>query len=149
MSFKLWLEANSLRLYHGSRRKFPKGFRLTPQPTGYAHHPDQQILEQVFEKMRPPDKLSRYQSVFLVDDPTDCESAGGYEDHVYLVQPEGQVEKSDLAWYSECEVYLDEPIERQQECAKNYWVGVPFTNPANSMFEYRCRAAIILKEIRI
>jgi hypothetical protein len=146
MQFQVWLDAIQLNLYHGSRKKFPPGFKLSPQ-LGYVQDPGQQKLELLFEKYKPANKISRKQAVFLVDDPEMCENAGGYSDYVYLVQPEGKVEKSDLAWYTECEMYFDEPLEKKIECIKNYWNGVPYYNQSNSLFEYRCRSAIVIKEI--
>ena len=146
MGFRIWIENQGISLYHGSRKKFPDGFRLLPQTTGYAFWAETQQIERVFESVRPPDKISRYEAVFLSDDDGMCERAGGYSDHIYLVQPEGQVDKSDLSWYTECEMY-DEPPEKHHELARQYWAGVPFPRHNASCFEYRCRSAIILREI--
>lgn len=146
MQFKLWLENNQV-YYHGSRRKFPDGFTLTPQAIGYVH--DEKKVEDFVEKYRPPNKLSRFKSVFMVTDPEEIDYAGGYEDFIYEVMPVGVVEKSDLSWYSEISVYLheDNQVEPMIEAAKNYWSGVPFTDPKSSLFEYRTSAATITRRI--
>lgn len=94
------------------------------------------------ESYRPVNKISRFESVFMVNDPSLVEYAGGYEDFIYEVEPIGQVDRSDLSWYSEIEIYND-PEERE-ECAKNYWNGIPFTNPANRLWEYRAKEAKII-----
>ena len=142
MDFKLWLEGHK-QYYHGSRKKFPNGFLLLPQTDGYLHYPETMVLESIFEKYRPTHKLSRFKSVFLVDNPELCEYAGGYEDYVYLVQPQGVVEASDLAWYTEADGHEDK--EEKKRCALNYWNGVPFTGRANRLVEYRTPAAKILQ----
>ena len=79
-------------------------------------------------------------------DPDEIDSAGGYEDFVYLVEPIGSVERNDMAWYSEVGICewdrLDDPELKLFAAA--YWSGKPFREPAHSLFEYRARSARIL-----
>ena len=139
------------KLYHGSRKKFPDGFILTPQSDGYVTQ--QRDFEVVFEKYRPENILSRFESVFMVDDYSMIDYAGGYDDHIYLVEPVGQIYKSDLAWYTEFESFWlgenPEDGDMERTCATSYWNGVPYKNPENSLWEYRARSAKIVMEVEL
>ena len=144
MDFKLWLEGHK-QYYHGSQKKFPNGFLLLPQTDGYVLYPETTGLEAFVEKYRPSNKLARSKSVFLVDNPELCDLAGGYEDYIYLVRPQGVIEASDLSWYSQIETYLDMEEEEKKQCALNYWNGVPFTDRRRRLVEYRTPAAKIIQ----
>lgn len=138
-----WMvKISNITLYHGSRSSFPVGFILTPQNDGYVYQ--ERLTTDIVEKYRPPEKISRYDAVYMVDDPSLVDSAGGYDDYIYLVEPIGQVDKSDLSWYSEVEMYLDATPEEQKEWSLNYWNGVSYKNPVNSMWEYRAKQAKIV-----
>ena len=132
-------------LYHGSRTLFPVGFILTPQPNGYVH---QEIeLEKVVEQHRPADRISRFESVFMVDDPELIDAAGGYEDHIYIVEPIGPIEKSDLAWYTEASTFDPEHESGKEQarlCCLNYWNTIQYPEEENSLWEYRARSARII-----
>jgi len=130
------------KLYHGSRQKFPIGFILQPQAEGYVH--EELETEQIIEQYRPSNKISRFDSVFLVDDPSNIDYAGGYDDYIYVVEPIGQVDKSNLSWYTDVSVYLDASHEEQKEWSLNYWNGIPYEKRANSLWEYRTKAAEII-----
>ena len=138
-----WLIKAQKLFYHGSPLHFPIGFILKPQNTGYVH--DEKEIEDIVERYRPPDKISRFQAVFMVDNPELIDYAGGYEDFMYIVEPIGQIDKSDLSWYTDVSVYLDASPEEQKEWSFNYWNGVPYKNPANSLWEYRAREAEVVK----
>jgi len=81
--------------------------------------------------------------VFMVERPDLVDAAGGYDDHVYEVEPVGVVERSDLAWYSEMDA--QDTDEGKAECARKYWAGEPF--PSYSLFEWRARSAKVIREI--
>ena len=145
------------RLFHGSRKRFPKGFVLRPQSDGYISFEEVKVHEAVMDHFRPVHCLPRSKSVFMVADPAEIDYAGGYEDNVYEVQPQGKVEKNDMAWYSELGSYTEHFDEQGQidlndpeimKAATNYWNGVPYKNPANSLWEYRSESAIVLRRIR-
>lgn len=129
--------------YHGTKKIFPIGFILLPQLDGYVH---QEIeIENILEKYRPENKISRFNSVFLVDNPDNVDFAGGYEDYIYKVQPIGQIDKSDLSWYSDVSIYNTE--KENQIYATNYWNQIPYKNSDNSLWEYRCKSAKIIELI--
>ncbi len=88
--------------YHGSQSEFPVGFILSPQPDGYAALPDEDIaeVEKIVEQYRPPGKIPRNDAMFMVGDPDEIDAANGYDDFIYTVEPIGEVEASDLSWYS-------------------------------------------------
>ena len=138
MNFRTFIEG-AQKYYHGTCSKFPDGFILKPQKAGYVQ------VEALMEKYRPLDKLSRFNSVFLVGNPDEIDSAGGYEDHIYEVQPIGKVEVSDLSWYSDLQI--DSTDDEKRTWALNYWNGVPYKNKENSLIEYRAPQAKIIREI--
>ena len=144
---------SSTILYHGSRKQFPDGFVLTPQNDGYVSGGGDEFsagileTERFLEGLRPADKLARHGSVFLVDNPDDIDFAGGYTDYIYKVQPIGEVQRSDMAWYSDLDVHFHD-IQSRTQCAKNYWAGVPYTNAPNSLWEYRTASARIISEVQ-
>jgi hypothetical protein len=137
-------KAQKISFFHGSKNEFPIGFILTPQrKNGYVHQ--EKASENIVEKYRPVDKISRFESVFLVDEPSLIDYAGGYDDFVYQVAPIGQLDKSDLCWYTEMFLYLVAPAEEQEIVAVNYWNGLPYNKPASILWEYRARSAKIIK----
>jgi hypothetical protein len=131
-------------LFHGSRREFPVGFILSPQSDGYVQDPETKRTEEIVERYRPTGKIARHKAVFLVDDPDLIDSAGGYTDFIYTVEPIGRVERSDLSWYSDIEIYLDTDESEQQRLAENYWSGMPYNEGDHSLFEYRVKSAKIV-----
>lgn len=144
--YKLF-ETKNKKYYHGSYDKLPIGTILKPHDKSYTRINDVE-LENIMEKYRPKDKLSRYDSVFMADDIDSIEDAGGSIDFIYLVEPLGEVEKSDLNWYSEIDMITPEHnTELEKEYAENYWNGVPYDDLDSSVFEYRTPAAKIIKLI--
>lgn len=130
--------------YHGSYDKLPDNTILKPHDNSYTRQKDNSYLESIIEKYRPSDKLSRYDSVFLVDDIDNIDSAGGAIDYIYEVIVPSDIipEKSDLAWYSELGMVND--IDKQREYSLNYWNGVEFTDSEMSLWEYRVPKAYVI-----
>jgi hypothetical protein len=127
--------------YHGSSEELDLETILTPQEDGYVQtieDPNEDILED----MRPSDKISRHEAVFMVDDIDLIDAVGGYIDYVYSVEPEGKVEKSDLAWVTEMDMVDD--MDTKREYAMNYWNGIPFHDDKMSAFEYRTTKAEVI-----
>ncbi len=151
-----------MKYYHGSTHLFPVGFVLLPQQDRWICC--QQVdNEQFLEKYRPQNKISRGKAVYLVisPDPDIIESAGGYSNYVYEVDPITRVEKSDLQWYTLINMYLDfdpDIIVLSQlnltmkdtliMYAKNYWRGIKHTDTDMSLFEFRTPAAKIIKQVK-
>jgi hypothetical protein len=133
-------------LYHGSYKEFPLGFVLTPQSDGYQHSTsDVRHTEEIIESYRPSDMMSRFDSVFMVDDATDIDNAGGYDDYVYVVEPIGNVERNNLGWYSDVAVYGEYDNDNHEDIEQwslNYWHG---HDAVNGVWEYRARSARIVK----
>lgn len=144
INFQNFLESKNIAYYHGSRKKFPVGFILTPQNDGYTSHSEVQAEEQIIEKYRPKNKLSRKNSVFMVDNIDDIDSAGGYLDFVYRVEPLGKIERSDMHYYSEISIYHDMMEDEIKQLALNYWSGIP-SGTNTGLFEYRTPKAKILE----
>lgn len=135
------------KYYHGSYDLLPIGTILKPHDKSYTKINDVQ-LEEIMEKYKPKDKLSRYDSVFMVDDIDLIDSAGGSIDFIYLVEPLGKIEKSDLNWYTEIDMITPEHNEKlEKKYAENYWNGIPYDDFDSSVFEYRTPLAKIIKLI--
>jgi hypothetical protein len=138
----------SQRYFHGSRKIFPVGFTLTPQSDGYLSYEDVIETERIIEHFRPTHMLSRSKAVFMVDDASMIDYVGGYDDHVYEVEPIGAVKRHNLAWYSEIgmsEIDINDPSIKL--AAENYWNGVDYTNERHSLWEYLSPSAKIVKVI--
>jgi len=147
------------RFYHGSKKAFPIGFILKPQPDGYVHgvygdEGDIQIqrTEKALEQYRPQNMISRYDSVFLVSSPAIIEHAGGHSAFIYEVEPIGACEKNCLWWYQELENSVgfgnDMAPEEVETLSNNYWNGVPAPHGKISTFEFRCTSAKIIKILK-
>jgi len=143
MNFKEFV--NNTVYYHGSNKPMPIGTILRPQPQFYTGDP----VEDILEKFRPPNKLSRKNSIFLVDKPEDIAEASGNSDYVYIVEPTPPLEKSDVSWWSEVQLKLgDNDLAGAQAAAVNYWNGVPYPDKDLSVFEYRCPSAKLIQEVK-
>jgi tRNA uridine 5-carbamoylmethylation protein Kti12 len=131
--------------FHSSAKYIKNNTILRPHADSYVKQIDNEFLEKLMEKYRPSDKLSRYDSVFLVDDMDLLDDAGASTDFIYTVEPIGNIEKSDLAWYTEVQIVDEDDTELIKEYVENYWNGVPFTDSSASLFEYRVPAAKIIE----
>lgn len=138
-------ESTRVNFYHGSVKKFDLGFILSPQKDGYVTK--ENMLESIFEKYRPSYKISRFDCVFMIDNPDDIDAAGGYDDYIYEVLPLGEFEKSDMAWYTEADMLISDGANESdvKKFVDNYWKGVQFTNKDYSLFEYRTKFAKIIR----
>lgn len=138
--------------YHGSKTPLEIGAIIRPKKDGYAQRQfadgsEDNWVERAMEAGRPPDKLSRLESVFLLrldNDPADgflFEHAGGYGDYVYEVEPIGRVEESDLRWYTAA-AYPRTELGRKRAISA-YWRG----KPAGYQMEYRTPAARVIRRV--
>jgi hypothetical protein len=145
------------KLYHGSKKSFPVGFVLEPQKDGYVHansgdefDAQIKITEQLLEKFRPSDQLSRYESVFVTTTPATIEYAGGSTNHVYVVEPLGPIFFGNLYWYSQIENAAfdidDYDPDELRSWAQNYWAAKP--SGQSETYEYRTNKARIVKEVK-
>lgn len=143
------LTENSIAYYHGSRHKYPIDFILTPQPDGYVmtvgDEDGVENIEHIIEKNRPDSMLPRFDSVFMVDNPDDIDSAGGYIDYIYIVEPLGGVEKNNMGWYSQISGFEDteEGIRQESFLAQQYWSGD--NSPDGGLWEYRSPKARVIR----
>jgi len=134
-----------MRYYHGSRKPLDAGLRLRPGRGTGETHPE---LDALLDAWRPEGTIPRGEAVYLVADPDDVDAAGGHTDHLYEVEPEGAAERSDLAWYSQAQTHLcDGNLEAAAACARAYWSGEPFPDRGSSLFEYRARAAVVVRDL--
>lgn len=135
-------------LYHGSRKKFSLNFKLEPQ-NEYTSSDNIQYLEDFFENLKPQNCISRKEAVYLSDNLDLIDVSGGYTDIIYEVSTD-YYEKSDLAWYTEAQSFLDNgKTISAKKCAENYWNGVPFIDEERSCFEYRAKTATVINIVEI
>lgn len=143
--------------YHGSRSALPVATILTAQSDGYVQgnsHFDEmerethERCETIIEHYRPSEAPSREMAVFLVTNPEEIDSAGGYTDYIYVVEPHGLVWKANLSWYSKLYIHCEDETIDLDECARyarNYWAAAPCDR--SDLFEYLVHAAKIVEEI--
>lgn len=152
--------------YHGSRRVFRPGTVLRPQRGGYVHRSGYPAMEKrvgrlcegFLEQARPADAVSRLQAVFMVDDPAIIERVGGYDNHVYSVQPEETVTRCNLYWYSQLESYCYQLVEQPDSLqpddvramAHSYWKALPndLDEPHRDQFEYLTASAMVISKVK-
>jgi hypothetical protein len=160
------LSEAAMIFYHGSRKALPVGTRLASQPDGYVHGSRMDAVEReahftcegYLERGRPSGAPKRTECVYMVTGPDDIDYAGGYSNHVYIVEPEGQPWKANLHWYSALyAACFDDNIswEEAEPLVECYWDAVPvsakgetwFGRNGDDLFEYLAPAAIIVREV--
>ena len=140
-------EAAVPTFFHGSRRPLKLGTVLRPKGMPDFEE-EEQVTEDILERYRPDDHLPRQASVYLVANPEDIDGAGGSSNHVYVVEPSGTVERSDVGWWGH--IYLnvmayedgDVSEDEMRQYAENYWNGVA----DKGRWEYRCPAAKVIRK---
>lgn len=133
------------KLYHGSATPLEIGTRLRAPIGGYVSVADAD-LEALMERARPDECVQRSAAVFMVDDPSLVDAAGGNVDYLYLVTPlPGEaVGRHDLAWYSQAHLCMaDGDIMGAERCAALYWSGTAFDESGASLFEYLATEAVV------
>ena len=149
-----FLAAARVRYYHGSTKPLRIGTVLMPgKGGGLQSAPIMKTHEGLFEQAKPSDKISRMKCVFMCDSPQDVLRAGGGA-YVYEVQPLGQVDKSDQAWYGIAgwpETGMQHSLQDPDtfDVVMNYWQGVPYPDPREHLWEYRTLAAKVLRQVKI
>lgn len=143
--------------YWGSKTEFKIGTTLKGRMPKH-HDSASKWVEQMFERFRPGDALSRTKSVYMVDVPSDdlIEKAGGYANHIYEVSPVGDVSKNDVTWWAEVlSLYYDsKKVAKGNDyitwCIKNikplveaYYSGQFSNRPT---WEYRAEACKIARK---
>ena len=146
------------KYYHGSYDFLPNGTILTPAMGNFMGTFSQDEMDSHFklEQFRPSNYLSRNDAIYMCDNLDDIDNAGGATDHIYLVNPQGKVEKHDVNWLSEIDFIMSEAwdsgtqeeqetIDKVQNAALNYWNGVPHYN--ESVWEYLVPSAKVIQEV--
>jgi len=149
-----------MRLYHGSRERFPIGFVLKPHLPKLE--PEEAAVEKVLEHVRAHDRrfvcsLPRSKSVYLVDTPDVdlIERAGGRATHVYEVDATC-VEKNDAHWWAEIlsngaydytagAATFQQLLGWTHKYGLSYWLGRASDRP---LWEYRARSAHVVAVVR-
>jgi len=135
-------------LYHGSNKRMKLGTIITSRSDGYTSMESEREIEDLFEKYKPANKISRKNCVYMVSNPDDIDAAGGYSDYIYMVNPIGPIDKSDLSWYAEVDGLLHDKnknIKIIKSYINNYWTGVQYKTKEHSLFEYRANSAKIIE----
>ena len=155
---RIYRIAQSNTYYHGSYDDLPIGTVLTPEKGNFMGTFSQEEMDSHFklELFRPDGYLSRDSGVYMCDNIDDIDNAGGANDHIYIVEPLGKVDKHDLNWMSEIDLIMsdafengeqesDETLQKVYSAALNYWNGVPHYN--ESVWEYITPFARIWEEV--
>lgn len=134
--------------YHGSYQKLTEKSSIIKIQNGYTEEAEAEF-ENLVNSLKPKHLISRTKALFICDDIENLDDAGAYTDFIYEVEPIGQIDKSDLAWYSEAYCLFSDNVDifLIKEYILNYWNGVTFFNKEQSLFEFRCKEFKILKEI--
>lgn len=134
-----------MKYYHGSINYLKKNKILKiNKEIGYVYQDENKYIEELFEKYRPKNKISRYKSIFLVDNLDDIDNVGANDDYIYEIEVNKRPDKSDLNWYTMVSIELDNNVNKKNILIyiKNYWDGIESKNP---VFEYRTDYAKIKK----
>lgn len=140
----------SMVFYHGSIKELEDGLHLLAQSDGYVQSEADEAIEgfeDFMESLRPEDKISRFDAVFMADNTEDIDNLGGYTDFIYKVEPIGEYSKHDLSWYSDASNYYLVDNEKAKECALKYWSGEQYNKVESSIFEYMVGSAVISEEV--
>lgn len=142
-----------MRLYHLSDAELEPGELLLPQQDGYCHWPENRAMEFWLEKRRPPEKLSRADSVFLCPRIPERDMGAAGETRIFLCQADADAlsQRSDMNWLIEMDQGLEDPStllddwgERAiRELATGYWSGEPRPGLSPS-WEVRQPRALVL-----
>lgn len=140
-----FITENKKRYYHGSMNELPVGTILTPR-NDYENNWGSTDFYAALEKYRPAGMLAHKDSVFMCDNDEDVDLAGGGTDWLFIVEPQGTVQRHDLNWGSEVSMLVSDGYDIDStevaNAAKNYWEGTP--HPAESVWEYLTPAAKIV-----
>jgi hypothetical protein len=132
--------------YHGSMTKLPVGTVLTPRDD-YENDWSGTDFYAALEYWRPDSMLSHSQSVFMVADEDDVDLAGGGTEWLFIVEPEGRIERHDINWGSEVSMLIGDGHEIESESVKKaalqYWWGTPHSSN-ESVWEYLTPKAKII-----
>lgn len=136
-----------MKLYHGSHKFIKKGSTLRASENLKTEINDE--VEEIFENLKPKNKISRHEAVYGCEKIEDIDYCGGYTDIVYEINAD-EAEISDLAWLTEAKIaYENNDLYKVRDCAKKYWDGVVFYEKEKSCIEYRIKKAQIVKIIEI
>lgn len=141
--------------YHGTRYPLPLGAILRPGGKAKVGDDESRAVEDILERFRPANETARHLCVFMSDspDPEHIEKAGGYGDHVYSVEPLGQVWRNDVGWWAQIlndgaiDWMLDKDPAALEACrpmAEAYWAGKASARPH---WEYRTKRAKIVARV--
>lgn len=112
-------------------------------------------VEEILERFRPAHCRSR-KCVYLVNDLSALDTVVAYYNHLYIVEPESDLERYDAVWLNRIwsglaaqdngEEFSD---EEQRRIALGYWSGAPCPRIIGEdvAWEFLCDAATIVEEI--
>lgn len=134
--------------YHSTDVHLPVGEMLIPTSSGFVGSREVTALESLFELVRPEGEIARSAASYCCSSLDDLDGAGGREGLVYSVEPVGDVQWSDLAWYTEAQLALEEGDTKSARLyASSYWSGEPFPVVNQRLPEGRCRALRIVDRV--
>ena len=113
-------------------------------------------VEEILERYRPSHCRSR-KSVYVVNDIRALDTVLAQYDFLYVVEPEGELERYDAVWLNriwqamaaEDNGDAEFTDEMKRTLALNYWSGKPCPLQVGEelAWEFLCQSAIIVEEI--
>lgn len=134
-----------MRFFHGTSAPLETNYILEGRGDSYESDWGHTDFYQVLEKYRPPGFLSHKEAVFLCHHPDHIDAAGGNTDYICEMKVLGSIDRHDMNWSSQISILMSEghtDSQEIQECAYNYWHGVP--HPDDNMWEYLTQKVIVL-----
>lgn len=138
--------------FHASLNHLPVGTVLEYRGTSGM---DMEV-EEILERYRPSHCRSR-KSVYVVNDIRALDTVLAQYDFLYVVEPEGELERYDAVWLNriwqamaaEDNGDAEFTDEMKRTLALNYWSGKPCPLQVGEelAWEFLCQSAIIVEEI--
>lgn len=133
-----------MTLWHASLTRLPAGTVLAPT-ADYEMRWASYCAGRILEDLRPAGMRAHRDAVFACDNPQDCDNAGAHCEWLFAIEPEGVVERHDLAWATDIDRLVgdgwpaDDPAIA--ELGRRYWSGEASPDP---VWEYLCARATII-----
>lgn len=152
------------KFYHGSNNELKPGTILG----GRKFQSNFGDAEKILEIFRPAEMNSRLNSVFMVSRPSYVNTSGGSDAYIYLVEPLDEPQKHYQGWLGE--IYylaminsdeltkkgpklkkstINNLLNEAEPLAKNYWYGKKYSGSGDKMWEFLCKNAKIIKEVKV
>jgi len=133
-------------LVHGSDMKHKNGEMLLSRGDAYEKEWEKTPFYRALKHHAPIGAREHKDSVFMTDNVNDLDNAGALSGYTYIVKPEGEVSRHDMAWSTKISELIDDGIglrnEKIRVLSEKYWSGIPSESP---VWEYTANSFVIVK----